>query len=60
MANITTDRKLAIDHVTWYMSRLREQFEHWAAITEKLLIDNFEHGIKHGRELERDEIRRND
>lgn len=52
---MTDDRKLAVDHVSWYMRRLREQFSAWADITERLMIDNFVHGIKHGRELEREE-----
>lgn len=51
------DRDLAHAHVEWYMSRLREQLLAWCDITEQLLIDNFQHGIKHGRELERNEIK---
>lgn len=51
---MTDDRKLAVDHVSWYMRRLREQFSAWADITERLMIDNFVHGIKHGRQLERE------
>lgn len=46
------DDDLAREHVEWYMSRLREQMLSWCDITEQLLIDNFRHGIKHGRELE--------
>lgn len=51
------DDDLAREHVEWYMSRLREQLLAWCDITEQLLIDNFRHGIKHGRELEREERR---
>lgn len=50
-----TDKDLAREHVEWYMSRLREQMLAWCDITEQLLIDNFRHGIKHGRELEREQ-----
>lgn len=46
------------EHVAWYMSRLREQMLAWCDITEQLLIDNFRHGIKHGREAEREETRK--
>lgn len=46
------DTKLAEDHVRWYMKLLRSQFNVWLDITEKLMIENFIHGIKHGRELE--------
>ena len=46
------DRKLAEDHVRWYMAQLRYQFGAWADITEKLMVENFLHGIKHGRESE--------
>lgn len=52
-----TDREIAEAHVKWYMSRLKEQMGAWFDVTERLLIDNFEHGLKHGRELERDEIK---
>ncbi len=48
------DKKLAEDHVKWYMGLLRSQFNAWLDITEKLMIENFIHGIKHGRELERE------
>jgi hypothetical protein len=34
------------------MSILREQMESWLTMTEKLMLENFIHGIKHGRELE--------
>lgn len=44
------DEILARQHVTWYMKRLREQFEAWAGITEQLMVDNFIHGMKHARE----------
>lgn len=47
------DEKLAEDHVRWYMKLLRSQFMRWIEITEQLMIENFVHGIKHGRELER-------
>lgn len=47
------DKKLAEDHVEWYMQLLRSQFNAWLDITEKLMVENFFHGIKHGRELER-------
>ena len=50
-----TDKDLARKHVKWYMSRLREQMLAWCDITEQLLVDNFMHGIKHGRELEKEE-----
>lgn len=49
---MTTDKDLAREHVEWYMGRLKEQLLAWCDITEQLLIDNFLHGIKHGRELE--------
>lgn len=52
---IDRDKDLAREHVEWYMSRLREQMLAWCDITEQLLIDNFMHGIKHGRELEKEE-----
>lgn len=55
-----SDRKLAEDHVKWYMSLLREQLQVWMNVTERLLIDNFEHGIKHGRELERKNLSKGD
>ena len=48
------DKKLAEDHVKWYMQLLRSQFNAWIDITEKLMGENFLHGIKHGRELERE------
>lgn len=48
------DKKLAEDHVTWYMQLLRSQFAAWLDVTEKLMVENFYHGIKHGRELERE------
>lgn len=47
------DEILARQHVTWYMKRLREQFECWAGITEQLMVDNFVHGMKHAREEEK-------
>lgn len=47
------DKKLAEDHVQWYMQLLRSQFNAWLDITEKLMVENFFHGIKHGREIER-------
>lgn len=46
------DRNIAKAHVKWYMGLLREQMNKWFEITEILLIENFEHGVKHGRELE--------
>lgn len=49
------DRQLAEAHVTWYMSRLRQVIEACLCVGEDLLIDNFEHGVKHGRELEQKE-----
>lgn len=51
---LDADKKLAEDHVKWYMGLLRSQFLAWLDITEKLMIENFTHGIKHGRELERE------
>lgn len=48
------DKKLAEDHINWYMGLLRGQMAAWLDITEKLMLDNFLHGIKHGRELERE------
>lgn len=50
---MSDDKKLAHDHVSWYMGLLRSQMLAWLDITEKLMHDNFLHGIKHGRELER-------
>lgn len=49
------EKKLAEDHVTWYMGLMRHQLNVWMQVTERLMIENFEHGIKHGRELERQE-----
>lgn len=51
------DEILARQHVTWYMKRLREQFECWAGITEQLMVDNFIHGMKHAREQSYNEAR---
>lgn len=48
------ERDLAEAHVQWYMRLMRQQFQVWADITERLMIDNFIHGIKHGREIERE------
>lgn len=47
------DEKLAEEHCKWYMKLLRSQLLRWMEITEQLMIENFVHGIKHGRELER-------
>lgn len=44
------DRETAKEHIKWEMSVIRTCIESVLQITEKLLIDNFEHGMKHGRE----------
>lgn len=53
------ERDLAEAHVQWYMRLMRQQFQVWADITERLMIDNFIHGIKHGREIERETQKKN-
>jgi hypothetical protein len=55
MTNKQKDQDIARDHVSWYMSRFREQMNAWLNLTEVLLHDNFIHGIKHGRELQIEE-----
>jgi len=52
--NDNDDRKLAEAHVDWYMRHLEEQMKMWLALTRDIAVDNFVHGIKHGRELERE------
>lgn len=44
------DEATAKAHIEWYMGLLREQMKAWMDITERLLLDNFIHGMKHGRE----------
>lgn len=51
-----SDRDKAEAHVTWYMDNFRRQFMAFADLMEILLIDNFEHGMKHGRQLEQEKI----
>lgn len=47
---MSDDKETAEAHVKWYMGLLRKQMEAWMKITEELLIANFIHGMKHGRE----------
>lgn len=54
------DRRLAEKHVGWYMQILRKHVDDWLNTTETLMLENFVHGMKHGRELERRRIRNDD
>lgn len=54
------DKFLARQHVNWYITVLRKHIENWLDTTETLMLENFIHGMKHGRELERRRIRNND
>jgi hypothetical protein len=51
------DLELATAHVDWYIGLLSEQMQIWLEMTRKLMTENFIHGIKHGRELEREKMR---
>lgn len=53
-----SDRKLAEEHVEWLTDLLGKIFESWSEITKELMIQEFVHGMKHGREAERDDSER--
>lgn len=50
-----TDKDLAREHVEWLTDLLGKIFESWSEITRELMIQEFVHGMKHGRELEREQ-----
>lgn len=49
------DEDLASEHVEWLTDLLGKIFESWSEITKELMIQEFVHGMKHGREAEREE-----
>lgn len=49
------DQKLAEDHVKWEMGLIKLVVEALLEITEKMAIDNFIHGVKHGKEIIQEE-----
>lgn len=51
---ILTDEELAKAHVLWFMGNIRLMLKVGTEVLEKTLVDHFVHGIKHGRELERE------
>ena len=54
MKLMSKDLNLAEDHVKWEMGLVRLVINALLDITEKMAVDNFVHGIKHGRELEQE------
>lgn len=49
------DKDLAREHVEWLTDLLGKIFESWSEITRELMIQEFVHGMKHGREAEEEE-----
>lgn len=46
--------EMAEQHVAWFMKNVRMILDSGTAIMEKMLIDHFVHGFKHGVEFMRD------
>lgn len=50
-----TEKEIAEEHARWLVKVFKELFDHMWPFVEDLAADVYLHGIKHGRELEKEE-----